>query len=37
MKQKGLIALIGPYYPKGKGGRPAYLLMAMLRVDLMQN
>lgn len=32
---KGLIALIGPHYPKGEGGRPAYLLMAMLRVHLM--
>ena len=34
---KGLIALIDPYYPKGEGGRPAYPLMAMLRVHLMQN
>jgi IS5 family transposase len=34
---KGLIALIEPYYPKGGGGRPAYPLMAMLRVHLMQN
>jgi IS5 family transposase len=34
---KGLIALIDPYYPKGDGGRPAYPLMAMLRVHLMQN
>ncbi|MGU2280011.1 IS5-like element ISAch1 family transposase [Pseudomonas aeruginosa] len=34
---KGLIALIEPYYPKGEGGRPAYPLMAMLRVHLMQN
>lgn len=34
---KGLIALIEPHYPKGKGGRPAYPLMAMLRVHLMQN
>ena len=33
----GLIALIEPHYPKGEGGRPAYLLMAMLRVHLMQN
>ena len=33
----GLIALIDPYYPKGEGGRPAYPLMAMLRVHLMQN
>jgi IS5 family transposase len=34
---KGLIALIEPYYPKGEGSRPAYPLMAMLRVHLMQN
>jgi len=34
---KGLIALIEPYYPKGDGGRPAYPLIAMLRVHLMQN
>ncbi|OEC32508.1 transposase [Pseudomonas sp. 21C1] len=34
---KGLIALIDPHYPKGEGGRPAYPLMAMLRVHLMQN
>ncbi len=34
---KGLIALIEPHYPKGQGGRPAYPLMAMLRVHLMQN
>ena len=34
---KGLIALIEPHYPKGNGGRPAYPLMAMLRVHLMQN
>ncbi len=34
---KGLIALIEPYYPEGEGGRPAYPLMAMLRVHLMQN
>ncbi len=34
---KGLIALIEPHYPKGEGGRPAYLLMPMLRVHLMQN
>jgi len=32
-----LIALIEPHYPKGEGGRPAYPLMAMLRVHLMQN
>lgn len=34
---KGLIALIEPHYPKGEGGRPAYPLMEMLRVHLMQN
>ena len=34
---KDLIALIEPHYPKGEGGRPAYPLMAMLRVHLMQN
>jgi len=34
---KALIALIEPHYPKGEGGRPAYPLMAMLRVHLMQN
>lgn len=34
---KGLIALIDPHYPKGEGGRPAYPLMVMLRVHLMQN
>jgi IS5 family transposase len=34
---KGLTALIEPHYPKGEGGRPAYPLMAMLRVHLMQN
>ncbi|MBI7310086.1 IS5 family transposase [Pseudomonas aeruginosa] len=34
---KGLIALIKPHYPKGEGGHPAYPLMAMLRVHLMQN
>ena len=33
----GLVALIEPHYPKGKGGRPAYPLMAMLRVHLLQN
>ena len=32
---KGLITLIDPHYPKGEGGRPAYLLMAMLRVHLI--
>lgn len=34
---RGLVALIKPHYPKGEGGRPAYPLMAMLRVHLMQN
>jgi len=34
---KGLIALIEPHYPKGESGRPAYPLMVMLRVHLMQN
>jgi transposase, IS5 family len=34
---KGLIALIEPHCPKGEGGRPAYQLMAVLRVHLMQN
>jgi IS5 family transposase len=33
----GLIALIEPHYPKGEGGRPAYPLLAILRVHLMQN
>ncbi|WVM88048.1 transposase [Halopseudomonas pachastrellae] len=37
MPWKGLIALIEPHYPKGEGGRPAYPLMAMLRVHLLQN
>ncbi|MDF9773275.1 IS5 family transposase [Pseudomonas baetica] len=34
---KSLITLIDQHYPKGDGGRPAYPLMAMLRVHLMQN
>lgn len=34
---KGLIVLIEPHYLKGVGVRPAYPLMAMLRVHLMQN
>jgi len=34
---KDLVALIEPHYPKGEGGRPAYPLMVMLRVHLMQN
>jgi IS5 family transposase len=29
--------LIESFYPKGVGGRPAYPLMTMLRVHLMQN
>jgi len=33
----GLIKLIEPFYPKDEGGRPAYPLMTMLRVHLMQN
>lgn len=33
----GLIKLVESHYPKGEGGRPAYPLMAMLRVHLMQN
>ena len=37
VRWKGLIALIEQHYPKGDGGRPAYPLMAMLRVHLMQN
>ncbi|NWE04465.1 MULTISPECIES: transposase [Pseudomonas] len=34
---QGLIALIEPHYPKGKGDRPSYPLLAMLRVHLLQN
>lgn len=34
---KGLTALTDLHCPKGEGGRPAYPLMAMLRVHLMQN
>ncbi|APU30040.1 transposase [Ectopseudomonas alcaliphila JAB1] len=34
---KRLVALIDPHYPKGEGGRPAYPLMAMLRVHLMRS
>lgn len=34
---KDLIGLIEPHYPRGEGGRPAYPLLAMLRVHLMQN
>ena len=32
-----MIALIDPHYPKGDGVRPAYPLVAMLRVHLMKN
>ena len=31
-----LIALIAPYYPKGKSGRPPFPLMTMLRTHFMQ-
>lgn len=34
---KGLVTLVELHYPKGEDGRPAYPLMAMLRVHLMQN
>ena len=34
---KGLPALIELHYSKGEGGRPAYPLIAMLRVHLLQN
>lgn len=34
---EGLIALVEPHYPKGEDGRPAYPLIAMLRVHLLQN
>ncbi len=34
---KNLIALIDSHYPKGKGIRPAYPLMAKLSVHLIQN
>lgn len=33
----GLMSLIDPRYPKGEGSRPAYPLMAMLWVHLLQN
>ena len=29
--------MVEPHYPKGEGCRPAYLLMTMLRVHLIQN
>ena len=31
-----LIALIAPYYPEGKNGRPPFPLMTMLRTHFMQ-
>jgi len=31
-----LVALVEPFYPKGKGGRPPYALETMLRVHFMQ-
>lgn len=34
---QGLIALTELHYPKGEGGCPAYPLMAMRLVQLMQN
>lgn len=34
---KGLINLIEPHYPNGEGGRPAYSLIVVLRIHLMQN
>lgn len=34
---KGLIVLIEPHYPKGKGGRAAFAFMALLHVHMMQN
>ena len=30
------VALVAPFYPKGKGGRPPYLFETMLRVYSMQ-
>mgnify|MGYP003602549728 CR=1 FL=1 len=35
--RKDLIALIESHYPMGEGGRPAYPLMAILRVHQMQS
>lgn len=35
--RRDLIALIEHHYPCGEGGRPAYPLMAMLRIYLMQS
>lgn len=34
---KGFVALIDPHYSMDEDGHPAYPLMAMLRVHLMQN
>ncbi len=34
---KGLIVLIEPHDPKGKGGRPAFAFMALLHVHTMQS
>lgn len=34
---RGLITLIEPHYPKGEAGHPAYPLVAMLRIHLLQN
>ncbi|GGL47245.1 hypothetical protein GCM10009091_31330 [Pseudomonas brenneri] len=34
---KELINLIEPHYPNGEGGRPAYSLIVVLRIHLMQN
>jgi len=31
-----LVALVEPFYPKGKGGRPPYALETMLRIHFMQ-
>ena len=31
-----LVALIAPYYPEGKNGRPPFALMTMLRTHFMQ-
>ncbi len=34
---EGFSCLIEPHHPKGESGSPAYPLMAMLRVHLIQN
>jgi transposase, IS5 family len=31
-----LVALIAPYYPEGRKGRPPFSLLTMLRVHFMQ-